>query len=152
MATVSGPGKEPRAAVDGVKQQDGTGEWIGDSPNAWYGWISYPTLELKWETPQKINKVVLYDRPTEEEHMAACVLKFSDGSEVHAFAVPNDGSAKTIVFEPREVTGMKLEVVDGIGENIGLSELEIYLRPRGPARSQAEERVHRFRLLCRSDH
>ena len=138
LATLDGSGEDLRAAVDGVKQQDGTGEWIGDSPNAWYGWISYPTIELKWRTPQKINKVVLYDRPTEEEHMAACVLKFSDGSEVHAFAVPNDGSAKTIVFEPREVTAMELRVVDGIGENIGLSELEIYFDPA--ARPEARQR------------
>ncbi len=129
LATVSGRGADLRGAVDGIKQQNGTGEWIGGSPNTWYGWISYPSLELKWKTPQKINKVVLYDRPTAEEHMAACVLKFSDGSEVHTFAVPNEGSAKTVVFEPRRVTGMTVEVVDGIGENIGLSELEVYYDP-----------------------
>ena len=69
-AKVSGPGNEPRAAVDGVKQQDGTGEWIGGSANLWFGWIHYPTnFELKWETPQQINKVVIYDRPSLEEHM-----------------------------------------------------------------------------------
>ena len=69
LATVSGPGKEPRAAVDGVKQQDGTGEWIGGSPNTWFGWIHYPNnFELKWKTPRQINKVVIYDRPTLEEH------------------------------------------------------------------------------------
>ncbi len=129
LAEVSGPGKNLTAAVDGIRQKHGAGEWVGGSPNAWYGWIKYPSIELKWNTPQTINKVVLYDRPTLVEHMAACVLKFSDGSEAHAFAVPNDGSAKTIVFEPRTVTGMKLEVVDGVGENIGLSELEVYNDP-----------------------
>ncbi len=83
LATVSGPGQEPHAVVDGVKQQAGTGEWIGESPNEWFGWIHYPqNLALKWETPRRINKVVLYDRPTLEEHLAACVLTFSDGSKV----------------------------------------------------------------------
>jgi len=73
LATVDGPGKEPRAAVDGVKQQDGTGEWIGGSPNLWFGWIHYPkNLELKWKTPRQINKVIIYDRPTLKEHMGAC--------------------------------------------------------------------------------
>ena len=58
FAAVSGPGKEPHAAVDGVKQQDGAGEWIGGSPNLWFGWIHYPkNFELKWETPRRINKV-----------------------------------------------------------------------------------------------
>ena len=129
LAIANGSGKDQSSAIDGVRQQDGTGEWVGGSPNAWYGWISYPKLELKWKTPQEINKVVLYDRPTVEEHMAACVLKFSDDSEVHVFAIPNDGSAKTVVFEPRAVTSMTLEVVDGIGTNIGLSELEVYYDP-----------------------
>jgi len=129
LAVVSGKGTDLRAAVDGVKQQMGAGEWIGDSPNTWYGWIIYPQLDLDWDSPRRINKVVIYDRPTDTEHMAACVLKFSDGSEVHVTAVPNDGSPKTVIFEPRTVTGMTLEVVDGIGENIGLSELEVYYAP-----------------------
>ncbi|MCD6395769.1 MAG: dienelactone hydrolase family protein, partial [Planctomycetes bacterium] len=129
LAAVSGPGIEPRAAVDGVKHKDGAGEWIGDSPNAWYGWIKYPQLELKWEKPQKVNKVVIYDRPTLTEHMAAAVLKFSDGPEEHVFAVPNDGSPRTVVFEPRETTWMRLESVDGIGTQIGLSEVEVYYDP-----------------------
>ena len=130
LATVSGPGKEPRAAVDGVKQQDGTGEWIGGSPNEWFGWIHYPkNFELNWKTPRQINKVVIYDRPTLEEHTGACILTFSDGSKVDVYAVPNDGSAKTVVFEPRTVTGMRLDVVDGVGERIGLSEIEVYFDP-----------------------
>ncbi|MHC4285372.1 MAG: glycoside hydrolase domain-containing protein [Planctomycetota bacterium] len=130
LATVSGPGIEPRAAVDGAKQQDGTGEWIGGSTNLWFGWIDYPKdFELKWEAPQRINKVVIYDRPTLEEHMAACILTFSDGSKVDVYAVPNDGSAKVVVFEPRTVTGMRLDVVDGVGEHIGFSEIEVYFDP-----------------------
>jgi hypothetical protein len=75
--------------------------------------ITYPSLQLKWNRPQIVNKVVLYDRPTLTEHMAASVLKFSDGSKEHVFAVPNDGSAKVLVFEPREVSSMRIEVVDG---------------------------------------
>jgi putative alpha-1,2-mannosidase len=130
LATVSGPGKEPSAAVDGVKQQYGTGEWIGGSPNAWFGWIDYPkNFELKWDTPRQVNKVVIYDRPMLEEHMGACILTFSDGSKVDIYAVPNDGSAKTVVIEPRTVTGMRLDVVDGVGEHIGLSEIEVYFDP-----------------------
>jgi len=140
LATVRGRGEDVSAAVDGIKQKDGTGEWIGGSPNAWYGWIDYPRLELKWEAPQTINKVVLYDRPTLQEHMAACVLKFNDGSEAHIFAVPNNGAAKAVVFQSRTVTSMTLEVVDGIGEHIGLSEIEVYYDPASkPEPKQTKE-------------
>ena len=90
-AELSGSGEGLRAAVDGIKLREGVSEWIGGSPNAWYGLITFPSLELKWNRPQMVNKVVLYDRPTLEEHMAASVLKFSDGSREHVFAVPNDG-------------------------------------------------------------
>jgi predicted alpha-1,2-mannosidase len=128
-ALLSGSGKNFSGATDGVKQQDGKGEWLGGSPNDWWGEIHYPKLELKWNTPRKINKVLIYDRPSLEEHMAACVLKFSDGSEVHVFAVPNDGAPKTVVFEPRTVTSMKLDVLDGIGTQIGLSEIEVFYDP-----------------------
>ncbi len=130
LATVTGPGANPGAVIDGVKQQAGTGEWVGGSENLWFGWIHYPkNLALTWETPQRINKVVIYDRPALEEHMAACTLTFSDGSKVEVYAVPNDGSAKTVVFEPRTVTGVRLDVVDGVGEHIGLSEIEVYHDP-----------------------
>ena len=40
--------------------------------------------------------------------------------------MPNDGSAKTVDFEPRTVIGMRLDVVDGVGGHIGLSEIEVY--------------------------
>lgn len=117
LATLSGPGTQLHAVVDGVKQQDYAREWIGGSPNLWFGWIHYPkNLELKWEPPQRINKLVIYDRTKLEEHMAACILTFSDGSRVDVCAVPNNGSAKTSVFEPLTVTGMRLDVIDGIGE------------------------------------
>jgi len=129
LAEASGSGKDHQAVLDGAKQKHGTGEWIGGSPNAWYGWIDYPKLKLTWKTSQTINKVVLYDRPTAEEHMAACVLTFSDNSEVHVVAVPNDGSPQTVVFEPRTVTDMTMTVVDGVGKHIGLSELEVYYDP-----------------------
>ena len=46
LAIAKGSGKAQMAAIDGIKQQDGKGEWIGGSPNAWYGWINYPKIEL----------------------------------------------------------------------------------------------------------
>ena len=41
-----------------------------------------------------------------------------DGSQVDFYAVANDGSAKTVVFEPRTVAGMRLDVVDGVGHPV----------------------------------
>jgi putative alpha-1,2-mannosidase len=139
LATVSGPGQYPEGAVDGIRQIEGAGEWIGESPNTWYGWITFPHFELKWEEAQTINTVVLYDRATLGEQLAACVLKFSDGSEEHVFALPNDGSPKRVVFTPRTVTGFKVEALDGVGTRIGLSEIEVYHDPAAQAETKPEK-------------
>jgi hypothetical protein len=48
---------------------------------------------------------------------------------VDVYAIPNDGSAKSVVFEPRTVTGLRLDAVDGIGEQMGLAEIEVYHDP-----------------------
>ncbi|GAA4890249.1 GH92 family glycosyl hydrolase [Ferrimonas pelagia] len=132
LAEVSGDGEHLRALVDGIKLKDGLGEWIGGSPNKWHGEIDYPSVTLTWPKPQTVNTVVIYDRPTLDEHMAAAVLTFSDGSKEHLFAVPNDGSALELVFEPRTVEWMRLDVVDGVGTQIGLSELEVFHQPGAP--------------------
>jgi len=63
------------------------------------------------------------------EHMAACVLRFSDGSELPVTVVPNDGTPKTVVFAPRETSSLRLTCVDGVGSHIGLSELEVFHDP-----------------------
>lgn len=128
QAQTNGRGN-PAAAIDGIKQQDGSGDWIGGSPNAWYGWIDYPSMSLTWKNPTTVNKIVLYDRSALTEHLAGAILKFSDGSEVSVSAIPNDGSPKTIVFEPRAVTSMTLSAVDGVGRQVGLSEIEVFNDP-----------------------
>jgi predicted alpha-1,2-mannosidase len=130
-ALVSGPGENPEGATDGIKHRDGVGEWIGGSPNGWTGRISMPkNFELQWDSPQKINKVLIYDRPSLAEHMGACVLRFSDGTEEHVFAIPNNGSAHEVAFEPRTVSSIRLDGIDGVGEHIGLSEIEVYYDPK----------------------
>ncbi len=145
LASVSGPGKDLQAVVDGVKQQDGVGEWIGGSPHGWTGRIGMPrNLELKWQASQKINKVVIYDRPTLKEHMGACTLTFSDGFRVDIYAIANDGSAKTVVFEPRTVTSMRLDGVDGVGEKIGLSEIEVYYDPSEQSDTKSKKKFTDF--------
>lgn len=116
-------------AIDGIKNIDGEGEWVSDSPSKWYGAIRYPAISLTWENPVMVNKVVIYDRPCLDNHLAGAILKFSDGSEVSVTAIPNDGTPKTVVFTPREITSMRLNVVDGLGDKIGLSEIEVYHDP-----------------------
>lgn len=129
-ADIEAQGQTPGAVADGIKGVDGKGEWVPDTRSTWYGRIDYPCIEMKWPIPQTINKVVLYDRPALDQHLAAGELVFDDGGKVQIWAIPNDGTPKTVVFEPRTASKIRLQAVDGVGDHIGLSEWEVYCDPQ----------------------
>lgn len=43
--------------------------------------------------------------------------------------IPNNGFAKAVKFPTKKVTWVKFEVTDAEGDNIGLSEIEVYPSP-----------------------
>src|SRR5690606_36934202 len=85
---------------------------------------------------QAINKIILYDRSAVDEHTAGGRLVFSDGSVIWVNQIPNDGTAKVVEFETKYVTSFRFEVTDGNGNNLGLSEIEVY-----PPRSDESDYV-----------
>lgn len=90
-----------------------------------------PWAQLEWDEEVTIERVVLYDRVSPEEHLAGGTLRFSDGSEVSVTGIPNDGGPRSVTFTPRKVKWMRFEATDGAGRNIGLSEIEVF-----PARDE----------------
>lgn len=116
--------------VDGIIGQRDSVEWACKGRTAFWGYVKYPWVRLDWTSPQWIEKVVLYDRPALDEHLAGGTLEFSDGSEIVVTTIPNDGAAKVVAFEPREVTWVRFTVTDGDGKNLGLSEIEVYPAPK----------------------
>lgn len=96
-----------------------------------WGVMHMPWAQLEWDEEVTIERVVLYDRVSPEEHLAGGTLRFSDGSEVSVTGIPNDGSPRSVTFTPRKVKWMRFEATDGAGKNIGLSEIEVF-----PARDE----------------
>lgn len=86
------------AAVDGIARVKDKNEWRSTSGTTSWGMIDYPTLRLDWKEPHKINKVVLYDLPDIDRHVAGVVLNFSDSTRIFVNSIPNDGSPRTIEF------------------------------------------------------
>jgi hypothetical protein len=117
--------------IDGLIGIDGKGEWASRSQENFWGGIDYPWARLDWETPQIINRVILYDRSILESHTAGGTLHFSDGSRIAVTTLSNRGWAKQIDFPARRVTWLKFEVTDGHGPHLGLSEIEVYPAPEG---------------------
>jgi len=114
---------------DGVLRVLNIGEWVSTSAVNFWGHIEYPWIQLDWESSKKINKVILFDRPNEESHLAGGNLLFSDGSKIKVTEIPNDGSPKVINFPSKKVKWIRFEAQDGHGTNLGLSEIEVYPSP-----------------------
>lgn len=118
-------GYAPEKAVDGVIGQKDKGDWASKGEKN-------PWIELKWPEQVQADKIVLYDRPSEDDANGG-TLTFSDGSTVKVEGIPADGTAKVIDFEMRTFDSVRFQVEGGSGPNVGLSELEVYAVPYGPS-------------------
>ncbi|MFI1988307.1 PIG-L family deacetylase [Actinoplanes sp. NPDC020271] len=115
VATVQLPAK----AVDGRLGPALTGEWVtaGETAGAW--------LDLRWPAPQRLDRVVLYDRPNPVDRITAGILRFSDGSRVEVGPLPDGGAPLQVTFPPRTVSGLRFTVtgVSATTANAGLAEI-----------------------------
>lgn len=110
-------------AFDGVidgNPGDATKEWatLGELAGAW--------IQLTGSHPATIAQVILHDRPNLTDHILGGTLSFSDGSTVPVGALPNDGTGLTVSFAPRSVSWIRFTVTSAVGQNIGLSEFEVF--------------------------
>jgi F5/8 type C domain len=121
---------------DGLIGIANMGEWACEGVTTDWGYVRFPWIQLNWEQPQAIDKVVLYDRPSANEYIASGKLLFSDGSMVWVNEIPNDGTAKVVQFVTKNVTSIRFITTDGDGKDLGFSEIEVY-----PARTAATDYV-----------
>jgi len=132
-ATITASSETPNGAaaniIDGISRIDGQGEWISKSTVTFWGEIDYPWIQLTWQQPQTINKIILFDRPAKTSHNAGGTLIFSNGTRIPVFAIPNDGAPKPVSFPEQTITWVRFETTDGDGPAIGLSEVEVYPSP-----------------------
>lgn len=110
-------------AIDGIT--DGfprfpENEWVtmGETAGAW--------IKLSWPQVYTINKVVLYGRPKEDINISSATLTFSDGSLIKVGQLPKSGKGYEIDFSAKAVEWVKLTIDEAVGEDVGLSEFEVY--------------------------
>ncbi|WP_157181345.1 glycoside hydrolase domain-containing protein [Actinopolymorpha alba] len=109
---------------DGVIGSKDGGDWASRGERA-------PWVQLDWTKPIKADRVVLYDRPGDDDANAG-TLSFSDGSTVDVADLPRGGSGKTVTFGMKTFTWMRFQVRGGTGLNPGMSEIEVYAVPSAP--------------------
>lgn len=129
-ASSSVPGYECQHVTDGIICIQDQGEWASNSSVSFYGSIDYPWLELEWDTPRSIDRIHLYDRPSQQIHTAGITIHFDDGSRLPVNTIPNDGTAKVVEFAPKTTKRLRFEVTDGDGPTLGLSEIEVFPSPQ----------------------
>jgi hypothetical protein len=117
-------GQVAARAVDGVADGypgDWTKEWAtqGQRTGAW--------LQLAWTSAQRVDRVVLHDRPNGSDRVTSGTLTFSDGTTVAVPALTDDGSPVTVTFPARSTTSLRFTVTGTSAStlNVGLAELEV---------------------------
>lgn len=121
---------------DGIIGVANKGEWACKGDTTDWGYVRFPWIQLDWSQPQPIDKILLFDRPSLNDHIASGRLIFSDGSIVWVDEIPNDGSVKLVKFDTKIVTSVRFETTDGTGKDLGFSEIEVY-----PARNAKTDYV-----------
>jgi hypothetical protein len=134
-ATSFEPNFPPEKAIDGIITKDtlsNESSWASQEGEGAY-------LQLKWNEPKTINKIRLYDRPSEKFWIQEGYITFSDGSVEWINAVPSNKAATPaeINFDPKTISWIKFTITKGIGEitkttftepgkALGLTEIEVY--------------------------
>jgi hypothetical protein len=103
---------------------DSSCEWVASyTATKVGGW-----LELNWDEPRVVDRIVLYDRPNSNDRITAATITMSDGTSLTVGPLNNDGSATEYTFPAVEITWLRL-TVDSVRGNVGLSEIEVYESP-----------------------
>jgi putative alpha-1,2-mannosidase len=118
FAHVSASSGAGERAVDGRPSRTGDVEWVSSESKPW--------IQLDWDQPRTLKRVVLSDRADANANANAGTLRFSDGSTVDVSGIPADGTPKAFSFAPRNVTSVRFEATGGSGSDVGLNELEAW--------------------------
>ena len=117
-------GQTAAKAIDGVVDGypgDYTREWATQAGKAG-SW-----LNLAWNAPVTVDRVVLHDRPNGDDNITAGTLTFVDGTTVSVGALDPTGAATTVSFPARSTTSVRFTAtaVSSTTHNVGLAELEV---------------------------
>ncbi|KAL2811926.1 hypothetical protein BDW59DRAFT_155414 [Aspergillus cavernicola] len=115
------PDKAIDGSIDGFPAQ-GAHEWATD------GGKSGSWLNLSWESPQVVSKIVLYDRPNLDDQVIGGVIEFDDGERIEMGELDNYGTAKNFDILGKIVHSLTVRItsVNLLTTNVGLSEIQVF--------------------------
>ena len=129
LATVTVSSETPSSGQLGRSAVDGFIEgYPGYAPWEWVtnGELNGAWINLNWPHPVTISQVVLYNRQDSVDDVISGHLSFSDGSTVPVGQLPINGNGYLVSFPPKTVSSMQFTVDNAVGQNIGLTEIEVF--------------------------
>jgi len=108
-------------AIDGIIGQWNIGEWAANGSTD-----KKPWLKLLWNTPQTINKIVIYGRPNKYDKISNARITLSNGYSRNIGEIPIGGAPKIIYIPTVKITWLKFNVLETSALNPGLTEIEVY--------------------------
>ena len=128
----AGAALDKRGINDGIVAEFGRiGDWqSGNENDKW--------LELTWNEPQSIDRIILHDTASLDDHTKSGVLTFSDGSSIEVKDIKNSGYPKTVDFEQKTITSVRFTITDYEGSG-GLSEFQVYKTGERPTLPEYKE-------------
>ena len=99
----------------------GSSEWASKGEQT-------PWIQLTWSSSKTIDKIRLHDRENKTDNANGGTVSFSDGSQIIVSDIPVNGVVKEVTFASKTVTWVKFHITDGVGPNVGLSEIEVYVK------------------------
>ncbi|MBI5897272.1 MAG: discoidin domain-containing protein [Desulfobacterales bacterium] len=107
--------------IDGYPQ-DAACEWTsnGQKAGAW--------IQLNWDSPVTVGKVVLYDRVNLNDQILQGTIAFSDGTTLNIGLLDNVGRGGQYSFAPKLITSLRYTItgVSSRTSSVGLSEIQVF--------------------------
>ena len=106
-----------------LERISGSGEWAiaGSAPDKW--------IELAWDSPQKVRRIILFDREFDYHNVTASTLTFThedDSTTTQTVTgIPANGSPKIIDFPQKTLKKVRFTITASQGSQPGLAEFVV---------------------------
>lgn len=103
--------------TDGVFGDPGNG-WVAGGADSW--------IKVKFDAPTAVSRLLVADSAGTDGHVTSAKIIFSDGSELTADSLADDGTPSEIEFPVKTVSWLKVVVKTATGMNFGIAELAAF--------------------------
>jgi len=120
------PDYSVKPAIDGI-----VAGYPGDTTREWAtrGETKTGSIKLTWKEEQTVDKIWLFDRPNELDHILAGELVFSDGTSIMTGELPDNAQkGLEVKFPAKKIISLEFKITKANDKalNLGLAEIAVF--------------------------